>query len=252
VASCAAVALVVAPAAVLALAAAGFALGRSVAGWYPIAGVAVAALVVLATARADPAPAAPRPERAGAAARARCAAAGWLVAVALATLAIAAAGRWYDTSYDGLAYHQSAVAEIARGWNPWRSPAPPRAYHLGWLIEHFPKGPWVVEAALMRLAGRLEPAKGLNVALALGAGLATFAALRRFALPRWQRASLAACIAANPVAVCQSFSFCLDGQLASALTALAAFALLAVEMLFRMRRLWLGPRTPRDDAVSTG
>ena len=31
-----------------------------------------------------------------------------------------------------------------------------------------------------------------------------------------------------------------------------AFALLTLEMAFRMRRLYLGPRTPRDDAVSTG
>ncbi len=31
-----------------------------------------------------------------------------------------------------------------------------------------------------------------------------------------------------------------------------AFAALTVEMLFRMRRLALSPRTPRDDAVSTG
>jgi TRAP-type transport system small permease protein len=31
-----------------------------------------------------------------------------------------------------------------------------------------------------------------------------------------------------------------------------AFALLTLEMLFRMRRLYLGPRAPRDDAVSTG
>ncbi len=31
-----------------------------------------------------------------------------------------------------------------------------------------------------------------------------------------------------------------------------AFALLAIEMAFRMRRLVLGPRAPRDDAVSAG
>ena len=31
-----------------------------------------------------------------------------------------------------------------------------------------------------------------------------------------------------------------------------AFFALAIEMLFRMRRLALGPRAPRDDAVSTG
>ena len=31
-----------------------------------------------------------------------------------------------------------------------------------------------------------------------------------------------------------------------------AFAALTVEMLFRMRRLWLAERAPRDDAVSTG
>lgn len=32
----------------------------------------------------------------------------------------------------------------------------------------------------------------------------------------------------------------------------AAFLLLATEMLFRMRRLYLGERAPRDDAVSAG
>lgn len=32
----------------------------------------------------------------------------------------------------------------------------------------------------------------------------------------------------------------------------AAFALLAIEVLFRMRRLYLGERAPRDDAVSSG
>src|SRR3954466_12307483 len=31
-----------------------------------------------------------------------------------------------------------------------------------------------------------------------------------------------------------------------------AFVLLTLEMVFRMRRLYLGPRSPRDDAVSTG
>ena len=31
-----------------------------------------------------------------------------------------------------------------------------------------------------------------------------------------------------------------------------AFLALTLEMLFRMRRLYLGPRAPRDDAVSTG
>ena len=30
------------------------------------------------------------------------------------------------------------------------------------------------------------------------------------------------------------------------------FLLLSIEMLFRMRRLYLGERAPRDDAVSTG
>ena len=30
-----------------------------------------------------------------------------------------------------------------------------------------------------------------------------------------------------------------------------AFLLLAVEVVFRMRRLWLGPRAPREDAVSS-
>jgi TRAP-type C4-dicarboxylate transport system permease small subunit len=31
-----------------------------------------------------------------------------------------------------------------------------------------------------------------------------------------------------------------------------AFAAMTIEIFFRMRRLWLGPRAPRNDAVSTG
>jgi hypothetical protein len=210
-----ALALVLAPSAVLVLAGVGFALRRPVAGWYGVVGGAGSAVALLVACRSS------REEL-------RAALAALLLATLIASASLVLAGRWYDTSYDGLAYHDTGVVDIARGWNPWRSPTPPTPGPLAYQREHFPKGPWAIEAVLMRLAGRLEPAKALNLWLAAAAGLAAFVALRVVGLRRALAGPIAACLALNPVATCQSLSFCVDGQVASAFTALLAFGLLAL------------------------
>lgn len=86
---------------------------------------------------------------------------------------------------------------------------------VGWALE------WVVDA----------------LALGCCAVIAYYGA--RAALGSWQAGSLSIKTLITP-----------EWWLLSVLP--AAFLALTLEMFFRMRRLWLGPRAPRDDAVSTG
>ena len=86
---------------------------------------------------------------------------------------------------------------------------------LGWAFE------WIVDA----------------LALACCAAIAWYGA--RAALASWAAGSLSIKTLITP-----------EWWLLSVLP--VAFLALTLEMFFRMRRLWLGPRAPRDDAVSTG
>ena len=86
---------------------------------------------------------------------------------------------------------------------------------VGWMFE------WIVDL----------------LALACCAVIAYYSA--RAALASWSAGSLSIKTLITP-----------EWWLLSALP--LAFLALTLEMFFRMRRLWLGPRAPRDDAVSTG
>jgi len=89
---------------------------------------------------------------------------------------------------------------------------PPR---LGWGLE------WLVDALAMACCATIA---WYGVRAALGSWQAGSMSIKTLVTPEWWLLSVL------PV----------------------AFLALTVEMVFRMRRLWLAPRVPRDDAVSTG
>jgi TRAP-type transport system small permease protein len=89
---------------------------------------------------------------------------------------------------------------------------PPR---LGWGLE------WLVDALAMACCAIIA---WYGVRAALGSWQAGSLSIKTLVTPEWWLLSVL------PV----------------------AFLALTLEMFFRMRRLWLAPRTPRDDAVSTG
>jgi len=89
---------------------------------------------------------------------------------------------------------------------------PPR---LGWSLE------WLVDALAMACCAIIA---WYGVRAALGSWQAGSLSIKTLVTPEWWLLSVL------PV----------------------AFLALTIEMLFRMRRLWLAPRAPRDDAVSTG
>jgi len=155
-----------------------------------------------------------------------------LVAALLGLLVAASAGIsrvFYDVSFDGQAYHQEGVYQLARGWNPLFTPSISLiSIFKCVLLNHYPKGPWIVAASMYRLTGRIESGKFANLLLMCAAfflALAVFAGSGK-KLSAWPVA-MAVLVAANPVAVCQIFTFYVDGQMASLLVCLAALCFLS-------------------------
>lgn len=147
----------------------------------------------------------------------RGAAVAWVGAVAVAVVVGSSllVGALFDGSYDGQAYHQSAVAELARGWNPVAAAEDVGTSFDIWIV-HYPKGPWLQAAAFYGALDSIEHAKGAGLALAAAAFSAWLALGLTLAPRRRSGAVIFALIATvNPVVVAQAFTFMVDGQLAS-------------------------------------
>lgn len=209
VAMLAAVELLVAAAATELAAAIGFAMGRALSP----AALAVGCVAALAMGAVES-------RRVGL----RAAVIATLVAVVVAAVALPLAGAVYDVSWDGQAYQQSGVLAIAEGWNPFGPPLPvPRPYTTPYWVNHYAKGPWIRAAALLLATDHVEVAKAWNFILAAAAGLASAGALLRIrSLPAPFAVAGAVLAALNPVLPPQMFTFYVDGQLASVVTALVA------------------------------
>jgi hypothetical protein len=156
-----------------------------------------------------------------------------LVATLLALL-VAASARislaFYDVSFDGQAYQQEGVYQLAQGWNPlFTRYISPITIDQNVKLIHYPKGPWIIAAAMYRMTGRIETGKFANILLVCAAfsmALAFFAGSGK-KVSAWPVA-MAVLVAANPVALCQLFTFYVDGQMASLLACVAALCFLSV------------------------
>ena len=129
------------------------------------------------------------------------------------------ASRWFDGSHDGLAYHQSAILQLASGWNPLRGEAPHVA-HMKLELTHYPRASWILGAVLMKCFGTIEAVKAVNLLSMIAAGAMAMSVLlkqRSSASGAVLAAVIGAGIAANPVGLAQLFSSYVDGFLASLL-----------------------------------
>lgn len=135
-------------------------------------------------------------------------------------LGIYVCGKYYDLSWDGQAYHQEAIIQLANGWNPLRD-APLTTANSLW-INHYTKGPWIASASLYAVTGHIEQGKVFNILLIAASFFLCLSALTSYwkSLAGPLLCSLLA--AANPISVVQSLSFYIDGQVASILVITAA------------------------------
>ena len=129
---------------------------------------------------------------------------------------------FYDTTYDGQAYHQEAIIRLAQGWNPvYQTLSPDIA---GWLwVTHYAKGTWIVAASLYEMTGSIEYGKLPNLLLIAATFCITVSLLLRTEVLSTSLAVVIAFLLAfNPISAQQSLGFLVDGQLASLLTSLIA------------------------------
>jgi len=149
---------------------------------------------------------------------------------------------FYDFSWDGQWYHQTAILLIAHDWNPLSDPM--RSFsgsqlHGQLWLRHYAKGPWYAAAAIFAATGRIELGKCMQWLILMAAFLGTLAACLSAGLRRSRALGIAAVVAINPVAVCELTTFLVDGVMASSLILAVVATVSAL-------------RQPRPAVIATG
>jgi hypothetical protein len=144
------------------------------------------------------------------------------IVIVLVALSILLSGAFFDLSWDGLWYQQTAIYKIAEVWNPVRHPMQELSHHTQIWVRHYSKGPWYIAAAFYKSTGHIEWAK-CTTWLAFGSMFAAvLAACLDFGMNRRRATALASIVSLNPVVTCQLYSFLVDGLLISFLVCFIA------------------------------
>jgi hypothetical protein len=143
------------------------------------------------------------------------------IGAAAATAAVIAGGLalaaiFMDLTWDGQWYHQTAVYEMAAGWNPLRDPMHDFGRHSWnlWVL-HYAKGPWYMALAIYAATGSIEIAKAASAIAPAIALLVVLAAALDFGLERRWAILVALVTALNPVTTCGIVTHQVDGILVS-------------------------------------
>ena len=149
--------------------------------------------------------------REGLAGRLRLLAALEALGVVVGSALLAAA--FFDLSWDGQWYHQTAVYKMAEGWNPVYDPMHGFIQHLEPWVRHYAKGPWYTALAVYQTTGNIEAAKLAPWVAAAALLLCVFAAGLDLGLRRRWAALIAAAVTLNPVVTCELATYQVDGLL---------------------------------------
>ncbi len=150
------------------------------------------------------------------------------VLAAIFLLGISVSGKVFDLSWDGQAYHQEAIIQLANGWNPLHDQPLPIA--SGIWINHYTKGPWISSASLYVLTGHIEQGKVFNILLVVSSFFFCLSALLPYYRQRLLKPLLFSALAAcNPVSILQLPTFYIDGQLSSILVISLALLFMIVK-----------------------
>lgn len=153
--------------------------------------------------------------------------------------AISISGNIYDLSFDGQAYHQEALIQLSRGWNPVYTRLDGQATaNLERWLNHYPKGHWLIAASIYDMTGNIESGKFLSILSPFIALVFGWWSLWRIKIKKLFKFLLVVCLVINPVVIYQSLSFYIDGILVSILLSLAFIGL---RMLISRDRLALWP-----------
>ena len=145
-----------------------------------------------------------------------------VIAIAVVALSLTVAGSFFDFSWDGQWYHQTAVYQMAHGWNPLRDPMHSFSPDLETWVRYYAKGPWYVALALFQTTHGIECAKAAPWIALAASFLAMFAVSLGFGRSRRVAFVIASLVALNPVVLCELASYLVDGLVASFLACFIA------------------------------
>lgn len=132
------------------------------------------------------------------------------------------AGQFYDMSWDGLWYHQTAVFQMANGWNPIYDPLHNFTPHLQDWVRHYAKGQWYIALSFYEILGDIEYAKASTWIALIASFFAVFAVTNQFGLSKTKSIFISIIISLNPVVVFELASYLVDGLMISFLTIFTA------------------------------
>ncbi|HVX86997.1 MAG TPA: hypothetical protein VH253_19590 [Phycisphaerae bacterium] len=147
-----------------------------------------------------------------------------LLALAILLAATAFSAFYFDLSWDGQNYHQSAIYALAQDWNVLFHPLRTFEHSQGtqpW-VDHYAKGPWYFAAAIFDATGYVEWGKSINLLALAASALALFAAALDAGLTRARAAIIALVLAFNPVVISELTTFLVDAVMAAFLLTTAA------------------------------
>ncbi|MCM3591725.1 hypothetical protein M4D58_13960 [Brevibacillus borstelensis] len=155
-------------------------------------------------------------------------------------ISLYASAHTYDLSWDGQTYHQEAIILLKDGWNPvYEQLEAPTDAELAKLqgrelltvfelwINHYSKGPWLLDSLLYKVTDQIEVSKIFNFILLFASFFLSAAAmLTAFPAKPKRAVILSLLLACNPVVVTQLITFYIDGQLASLILCICALGYL--------------------------
>ena len=138
--------------------------------------------------------------------------------------------QFYDLSFDGLYYHQTASIKMIEGWNPIYQQYPDNttSRHMQLALSTYPKSFETIAALLSTGSGFIESGKSVNLILLLASIILGFEVVSCYipSIPSPAKAALAIVLGCNPVLIAQIFSFYNDGMGGAVLTLLVLSILL--------------------------
>ena len=137
------------------------------------------------------------------------------ISLVITIISLFVANAFYDLSWDGLWYHQTAVYQMAHGWNPVYDPLHNFTPHLQTWLRFYAKGPWYIDLALFETTQNIEMAKAAAIITFPLMFLAGFALMIELGLKKLNAAITSALITLNPVITCELVSYLVDGLMIS-------------------------------------
>jgi hypothetical protein len=133
-----------------------------------------------------------------------------IVSYLVIVLSLISSSAIYDYSWDGQAYHQTAVLFLSEGWNPFYFSLPTDEFILV-AVNHYPKFTWIYGSLFLSLFGNIEMGKSYNILFFITMLMYAFKITNKYQKNKLAVLVFSICLAANPVVLAQMFTYYVDG-----------------------------------------